>query len=191
MKYISIDLETTGLDDSYCQILEFGAAYDDETSHISQLKTFRRIVLHKKIVGEPYALWLNAELLKEIAEYNPITSPRNLFCQEDQLLPEFADWLSSIGLNPLSVVVAGKNFANFDLQFINRLPGYGCRVNFHRRIADPATYYLLPTDKELPNTQTCLKRAGLPEFVAHKAVDDAIDVIRLQRHGQERLWEKL
>jgi DNA polymerase III epsilon subunit-like protein len=29
MKYVSIDLETTGLDEEKCQILEFGAAFED------------------------------------------------------------------------------------------------------------------------------------------------------------------
>lgn len=191
MKYVSIDLETTGLDEKKCQILEFGAAFEDEVSHIAELKTFRRIIIRRKIKGEPYALWLNAELIKQISDYNPINSPRNLFCREDELLPQFAAWLTAVGVNPMNVVAAGKNFAKFDLQFINRLPWYGARIKFHHRIVDPTGYYILPTDVEPPNTQTCLKRAGLPEFVAHKAVDDALDVIRLQRHGQERLWEKL
>jgi hypothetical protein len=134
---------------------------------------------------------LNADLIKQIADYNPINSPRNLFCREDELLQQFAAWLTAIGVNPMNVIAAGKNFAKFDLQFIKRLPWYGGLVKFHHRIVDPTGYYILPTDVEPPNTQTCLKRAGLPEFVAHKAVDDALDVIRLQRHGQERLWEKL
>jgi oligoribonuclease len=192
MKFVSIDLETTGLNERTCQILEFGAAFEDEVSHISQLPTFRRIILRRQIKGEPYALWLNADLIKQIADYNPSDiANENVFCDERILLGEFMGWVRSLGLDPMNVIAAGKNFAKFDLQFIKRLPNYGKLVKFHHRIVDPTGYYTLPTDIEPPNTQTCLKRAGLPEFVAHKAVDDALDVIRLQRHGQERLWEKL
>ena len=53
MPYVSIDIETTGLDPDTCQILEIGAVWDDWTKPIDQLPTYRRLVVHSEYRGTP------------------------------------------------------------------------------------------------------------------------------------------
>jgi hypothetical protein len=65
--YVCIDLETTGLDDANCQILEFGAVIEDWVTPFEKLKSFRCYIYHDQIVGEPYALAMNAAILKKMA----------------------------------------------------------------------------------------------------------------------------
>src|SRR5690606_33591633 len=81
---------------------------------------------------------------------------------------------------------AGKNFASFDRQFLMRLPGMPDKVFKHRTI-DPAVLYWHPDeDHELPNTATCMFRAGLDPIVKHRALADARSVVDLVRRGVGR-----
>jgi DNA polymerase III epsilon subunit-like protein len=189
MKYVSIDLETTGLDWETCQVLEFGAVIDDEVTPIDQLPTFQRIIRRDEVIGSPYAMWLNAELLMKIANADKLPTER--FCTEHDLGPQFADWLGKNGIDPDHVVAAGKNFASFDANFLRRVSSFERCVHFKYRVLDPAQLFVLPTDTELPSTAECLRRAGLPDDVAHTAVEDALAVVKLLRIGWERLREKL
>ena len=67
MPYVSIDIETTGLDPEHCQTLEVGAVIDDWKSPIDQLPRFRRVLTYETVSGNPYAMALNANLLKFMA----------------------------------------------------------------------------------------------------------------------------
>ena len=53
MPYVSIDIETTGLDPESCQMLEIGAVWDDWTKPIDELPSYRRLVVHKEIAATP------------------------------------------------------------------------------------------------------------------------------------------
>ena len=66
LPYVSIDIETTGLDPSKCQTLEIGAAIDDWTKPIEELPLFRRVMAWEEVVGSPYAMAMNFRLLKSI-----------------------------------------------------------------------------------------------------------------------------
>ncbi len=188
MPYVSIDIETTGLDPESCQTLEVGAVIDDWKTPIHQLPTFQRILLHERIIGAPFALALNADLLRRIA--NPVPPEPGIdapFCQPKELGYHLADWVKCHGLDPLHVQAAGKNFASFDLQFLKRLPNFTTYVNFRHRVLDPAILYYRPEDDRLPDSKTCYERAGLDPKVAHTAVEDAVAVVWLVRHGIKRL----
>ena len=50
MPYVSIDIETTGLDPATCQILEIGAVWDDWTQPLQNLPTYRRLVVHDRLM---------------------------------------------------------------------------------------------------------------------------------------------
>lgn len=66
MKYVSMDLETTGLDPMRCQILECGALIADTSGNIyAKLHLY---VHNKTVYGEPYALTTNAHILDKIEE---------------------------------------------------------------------------------------------------------------------------
>ncbi len=185
--YVSLDLETTGLDHSWCQILEIGAIWDNWTSPISELKRFHCYVVHDRYQGEPFALAMNVEILRRIANkdkpenaafkfYSPEEAMRSLW----MFVRSQVTWDTK---NPPKIVMAGKNYASFDDRFLEKLPGYNDVKQFHRRI-DPGMLYWNPrTDVKPPDTKTCLQRAGIDTEVQHDAIADATDVIRLIRRS--------
>jgi oligoribonuclease len=185
MRYISIDIETTGLDPDTCQTLEIGAVAEDWVTPIDRLPRFRRVLLYDRIIGNPFALALNASLLKQIA-----AAPKDdsIFCKPDELGQQFAEWINSCGLDPLHLQPAGKNFASFDAQFMKRLPNFYEHVQFRHRTLDPAILFWRPAeDEKLPDTKTCMERANIPGEVAHTAVEDALVVVKMIRCGVRSL----
>lgn len=175
MSYVSIDIETTGLDPDTCQVLEVGAIFEDWKSPIDTLPEFRQILKYTELRGNPFALALNANLLKQIA------NPQPEHCQPHELGQRLANWVRACGLDPMDLTAAGKNFASFDMQFLKRLPKFGESVKFKHRILDPAILYWQFDDERLPGSATCYQRAGLDDKVAHTAVEDARAVVRLIR----------
>lgn len=188
--YVSIDIETTGLDPETCQTLEVGAVIDDWKRPINELPRFRRILIYKMIHGNPYALALNAGLLKQLAAAATHSCPvecADEFCQPDNFCTQFAWWLQAKGINPKAIPAAGKNFASFDLQFLKQLPHFQEHLKFNHRVLDPAVLYWKLEDNWLPDSKTCYQRAGIDDKVAHNAIDDALAVVRLVRLGITRL----
>jgi DNA polymerase III alpha subunit (gram-positive type) len=182
MSYVSIDIETTGLDPDTCQVLEVGAVFEDWKSPISQLPEFRQILKYTELRGNPFALALNANLLKLIA------NPQPEHCQPQELGQRLANWVRACGLDPMDLPAAGKNFASFDRQFLERLPDFTQYVKFRHRTLDPAMLFWRPyEDERLPGSKTCYERAGLGGKVMHTAVDDARAVAQLMRVGLRHL----
>jgi len=180
MKYVSIDLETTGLDADTCQILEFGAVIDDLDHPFDPqpCKIFHRFVKQPKYFGEPYALALNQQILYTLA-----ANEHEDICPVESLAAQFRGWLVRCGFfnSNIPVVPAGKNFAGFDKPFLTKLPLFQ-HVKLHHRCLDPGSMYFDPViDDVVPSTQECLRRAGLDSEVSHTVVEDALDVIRLIR----------
>ncbi len=184
-KYVSIDLETTGLDPETCQILEIGAVIDDWKPGVEDLPTFHCYVDNGLIQGEPYGLSMHSKILRYIAtggkgaeEEVPILTP-------DSVAGWFLEWLHEHDINPdkRHITAAGKNFASFDRQFLKRLPDWTDFIKTQHRCIDPGNLYWDPRvdGQGLPSTETCKKRAGTPGEVAHTAVEDAFDVVRLIR----------
>lgn len=189
--YISIDLETTGLDVEFCQVIEIGAIIDDWTSQIEKLPRWHCYVVHNKIVGEPFALAMNSEILNRIAERSKY--PQFQFLEPYQVGSVFAKWLRFNNIDPRDkVLAAGKNFASFDVQFLNRL-GENCQpfkdhVIFKHRSIDPGSMMFDP-EIDLdgpPDTKTCMERCGLSGEVAHTALEDAETIIRIIRAATGR-----
>jgi DNA polymerase III epsilon subunit-like protein len=179
LQYVSIDIETTGLDPNTCQVLEFAAVIENWNSAIKGLPTFHRLLKHDKITGEPFALALNADLLRRLAAPDtPTISPAALGF-------EFSKWLKEHGIDPRDCQAAGKNFASFDLQFLKRLTGFDF-VKFRHRVIDPAMLYWQRDDDKLPGPETCMQRAGLTGEVAHVALDDALVVVKQIRYAARR-----
>lgn len=180
MKYVSIDIETTGLDSARDQILEIGAIFDDGKIDLWKLPRFHCYVHAKIMTGDPFALAMNAEIIKKIANKDPD-------CMENrQIVGYFANWLTvSCGydLGSEKVVYAGKNVGSFDLPFLdNNIDGWR-GLPRHHRILDPAMLYLKADDKGPLSLADCLERAGIQKSVKHTALEDAEDVVRLIRHG--------
>jgi hypothetical protein len=182
MKYISVDIETTGLNSELCEVLEIGAIFDD----LSQPRKNDPPKFHCYILpdylstycGEPYALAMHSEIFRRIAKQEP----PYMYLKSSVVGEEFSAWLTSLGLTgDKKITVAGKNFGSFDLQFLKRLVDFPVH-RFNHQFIDPGMLYFDPLiDKCVPNTQTCAKRAGIGSTVAHTALEDADMVISLIR----------
>lgn len=188
--YVSIDIETTGTEPDWCQIIEFGAVIDDHLSPVDNLKHFHAYVYHDKIVGQPFALQMNAAILlklakaeKAIRDKSSVEFEGDLFVRPKALGKLFKGFLDGAGVQG-APVAAGKNFASFDRQFLLRLEQFD--VAFHHRTMDPAMLFWEPGDDVPPGSEECKKRAGIPGAVAHTAIADALDVIRMIRVARER-----
>lgn len=205
-KYVSIDLETTGVDWETCQILSFGAVIEDRNNKVpvEDLPRFHKIIKRDFIQGEPYALNLNKDIIKTIKEG---THPD--LVDENQLIVEFWNFLHLNGYDQrdekdflnghvkvignttiptrsnsyssIDINVAGKNFNSFDRRFLEKFPRFLDIFKIGRRVLDPASLYLNSEDEWLPNLQTCMDRAGVKSKVTHDACQDAMDVIKVLR----------
>ena len=185
MPYVSIDLETTGLDADTCQILEIGAIYDDGTKYVDDLPIYHKYVYHPLYTGEPYALALNAKILKRLSSISAADLQNGYFLRPDQVAGDFRHWLTGLGWDGKTCLTpAGKNFSSFDKNFLDKLPGWKETIKLNHRAIDPAVFYWKPAeDERLPGSQECIDRAGLKGTVAHTAVEDAEMVVRLIRKG--------
>lgn len=182
--YVSIDIETTGLDPERCQILEIGVVLDNG-GPLDKCPVFHRYLDYGYFKGEAFALQLNAEIFRKLAGCTdekdlPIVKPGNVVYQ-------LRDWLATYWIDPKRIPVAGKNFASFDRQFLERLEGFKENLRFNHRTLDPAMLFFdFENHDWLPDTKKCMQIAGIPGEVAHTAVDDAKMVIQLIRHAQEK-----
>lgn len=195
MRFVSIDIETTGLDPDTCQILEVGAVIHTEaticTIPLEELPTFRFRIKREVYTGEPYALSMHRDLFRDLASRARNTGGtlnRDWYGHEDAFPRKFTGWLESWGIDPMKFVAAGKNFANFDAPFLKLIKGDS--VQWHHRILDPGNMYVRTDDEFMPDTNECCRRAGIdPADIPgdeHTAIHDALVVIALIRNH----WEK-
>ncbi|KKN26495.1 hypothetical protein LCGC14_0874110 [marine sediment metagenome] len=167
MKYVSVDLETTGLNPETCQVLEIGAVAQELGG--DELGRFHIILMYDELHGSPFALNMNQRLLKDMTKEGHTP---------EYDWDDFYEWLRKFkcGLqNPHGIIAAGKNFSGFDLPFIEAAAPQVAR-QFFRRVLDPAILYMKVGDEIPPSQATCLERAGLADVVTHNAVDDAAQV---------------
>lgn len=190
MKYVSIDIETTGTDSQSNQILEFGAIIEDTELKLPYEKCpkFHKIIWHDCIVGHPVALGMNGELIKEIAteqekrknlgfEY---AAKYDFLIDGSELAQKFASFLHACKIYG-KFTAAGKNFASFDRQFILNLRNSEL-IQLHYRSIEPSMFYIdWKKDETVPDSMTCKKRARLKEQMLHRAMNDAWDMILLLR----------
>lgn len=113
MKYISIDIETTGLNPETCDVLEVGAYLEDTTNPLprEELPFWHRYIWKENYRGEPFALAMNVNIFKKILEQRKkwmdgetgleITSPEGLAFS-------FSMFLEVNGCDDTRMVVAGK-----------------------------------------------------------------------------------
>ena len=222
MKYISIDIETTGLEKDRYQILSIGAIIEDTTKKLpfDEVPKFHAAILHNEITGSPFALNMNSKIIEAIAQYqsaqdqdekNDLVQMTGMqFYQEDQVVEGFYRWLYDNGLvdfdplllggqmikvengkaypvlnrnvKPVTINVAGKNFASFDKLFLERLPRWQQVIRIRQRIIDPSVIFTnWNEDNSLPSLYECKQRAKIEGVVTHDALEDAWDVIQLLR----------
>ena len=100
----------------------------------------------------------------------------------DLLDEVFASWLKTQGFeSEEKIVIAGKNFAAFDLLFLKRI-WFGNKVKYSHRFLDPGSMFVTASDNQPPSLKECLFRSGLDKEIDHTALADAVDVIKCIRY---------
>lgn len=106
MRYISIDIETSGLNPDRNQVLSIGAIIEDTNKKLKreECPTFYKIISHREITGNPYALNLNREEIEMISKSQKSKEDdaySNWVCkvciEEDMVAKEFFDFLFENG----------------------------------------------------------------------------------------------
>jgi len=108
MKYVSIDIETSGLDHEKNCVLSVGAIIEDTETKLpfEECPKFNVIVLQREIVGSPRAITMNKELIAMIGEYlegddelkqNYQTHLEYQFLEKEDVIKEFYWWLERNG----------------------------------------------------------------------------------------------
>ncbi len=108
MIYVSIDIETSGLNHDMNHVLSIGAIIEDTTKKLpyDELPKFNAIVLQNNIQGSPRAITMNKEIISLIGEYlegkeevrqQLIESSGYQFFEEDEVVKEFYWWLEANG----------------------------------------------------------------------------------------------
>ena len=225
MIYVSIDLETTGLETDKHQVLSIGAVIEDTTKpeiKVEDLPTFHGVIVHNELIGSPFALNMNRDLIEKISIWQS-TKPEKRkevemmtgmefyleqdivkglfrFFYRNGILPDYKEpgehlqahvergddgilYPSLTSKMPMvHITAAGKNFATFDLKFLERLPRWKQVFKVRQRIIDPSVLFTnWGEDDSLPSLSLCKTRAKMDGHVAHDAVEDARDIIRLLR----------
>ena len=108
MWYVSIDIETSGLDHEKHKVLSIGAIIEDTENKLpfEECPKFNAVVLQNEIVGSPRALTMNKELISMIGDYlegddetkqNFNTHSGYSFNKEDEVVVEFYRFLFANG----------------------------------------------------------------------------------------------
>jgi DNA polymerase III alpha subunit (gram-positive type) len=102
MIYVSVDIETTGLEPEKNKILSIGAIIEDTEKKLpyDELPKFYGIILQRELVGSPRAITINKNLISTIADYLESNKEDKLgfqttasFYEEDEIVKEFFDFL--------------------------------------------------------------------------------------------------
>lgn len=205
MIYVSVDIETSGLDTENNQVLSIGAVIEDTTKKLpfEEIPKFHAIVLQRQITGSPFALNMNKGIIQLMSEYldgddeirNNIIRDKIAVYEENDMASVFYEFLRPhFGTEkhpvdprqvkkPLLINVAGKNFGTFDNIFLKKLPWWQKLIQAKQRIIDPAILFCdWNNDESLPSLTICKDRAGVKGQVTHDALEDAWDVVKVLRN---------
>lgn len=186
--YISIDIETTGIDDR-CEILQISGVVDTGEA-VEVLKTFDLPIRHKVIeYAETYAMGMNAELLKKMMDKEFVTyKPSDAIAILLTVMNGAAITNMDESRPAPKVIFAGKNVAGFDIpkikRFISKYGTYQNQLDFdklcHYKTIDVGSLYF-DTFQDNVSLSKINKLTGR-NAVSHNALDDAWDVVYAIRH---------
>lgn len=224
MIYVSIDIETTGLDNENSQTLSIGLVVEDTNNlkPFDELPKLEVAIIRERLDGEIFALNMNRDLISDILSYKLAKTTedrkeierrtgREYLYEEDvtkrifhflydnkaldggpgldinfERVVEVVDGKTYPALTskmkPYYFNAAGKNFANFDNKFLERLPRWKQVLRARGRTIDPSILFVdWKNDEAIPGLSLCKERAHLDPHVTHNAIDDAMDIVKLLR----------
>lgn len=170
-KYLSIDIETGGLDPKEYSLLDVAMVYYNSDEPNSLYKHISHYIKEDTYRISPYCLSMHTAngLLITLAKKAVLYSH-----QAESLFINFID--EHIGDEPY--IIIGKNFGVFDCQWLKHyMPSLAKKLG--HRFLDIGSLYITPKDEEIPDLEECLKRAGKKHKVNHTALNDAIDSLDL------------
>lgn len=141
MKYVSIDIETTGLDPEKCDILSIGAVIEDTDNplHLDQLPSFHVAIKRENISGSMFAINMNKDLIETIVNYQVakgtdakldiVNKSGMKFLHEDEVAIEFYYFLYANGL--MNDKANAETLMNGN---VTRHPEYGMVPAINQRI---------------------------------------------------------
>jgi hypothetical protein len=123
MIYVSIDIETSGLNSDMNSILSIGAIIEDTTKKLpfEECPKFNAIVLQRNIQGSPRAITMNRNIISLMSDYlegddemrqNMNTHNEYLFLEEEEVVKEFYRFLCLHGVGDNSITNSG-GYAEF------------------------------------------------------------------------------
>lgn len=194
--YISLDIETTGVDREKCEILEIGWVLDNGIGRIDDLIKRNFIIKRKNIsYGEIFALDMNARIFKALKDNHPdVTEADDI---ANQLLEDVQEcsrlalqWDKDHFINKddkqnKKIQFAGKNFSSFDSQFLDPFMRLHTITDYFKlvqhRALDVGPMYAEEFGY-VPSLDEIAARHLNGKVVNHKAVDDAMMVVNLIRN---------
>ncbi len=176
--YISLDIETSGLDLQKSHMLQFGLTYDDGKSDIKNLPTLNLFVDYKYITyGEPYALKMNSWIFEKIVKGGENVVPL------DKAIDQMITFIEQ-HKGRYRMQIAGKNVGSFDIPILRnhmnetQLNRFNNLVQ-HRTI-DVGSIYFSHFGYN-PTLDAINKLIGY-NAVTHDALDDALNVVYAIRY---------
>lgn len=107
MKYLSIDIETTGLDADFNDILSIGAIVEDSANPLKfdECAKFHAAIVREQITGSPFAINMNKSLIESIALWKAYPEQRAKieeetgmqFYRPEEVVEAFFDFLYENG----------------------------------------------------------------------------------------------
>ena len=118
MIYVSIDIETSGLDSDMNSILSIGAIIEDTSKKLpfEECPKFNAIVLQRNIQGSPRAITMNSNIISLMSDYldgddetkqNFNTHSEYQFLEEEEVVKEFYRFLYANGVGDDSIMNSG------------------------------------------------------------------------------------
>ncbi len=129
MRYISIDIETTGLDADFNQILSIGAVIEDTLNPLpfEELPKFHAVIKRESVYGSIFALNLNRDLIQAIKDYSEARTEElkqeveesfgAKFYHEDEVVEALFQFCYDNGLVPVD-----PDFLNKQIKIVNGKP---------------------------------------------------------------------
>jgi oligoribonuclease (3'-5' exoribonuclease) len=184
--YLSIDIETTGTEEERHQVLEIAAVYNRQEVDVMSCPVFHEIIDPGEIVGNPFALNMNARLIERIAK----GEGKRL----DGVMEKLRVWTEDIRRNfdIDRFHLIGKNVGAFDLQFLKRVPGW-CGYRFSHRHLEIGSLFSTPEGIDSQSDLfTAVAADAKIEGSPHEALYDARVSLELaRRFWRDKLWGTL